>query len=82
MTRSIAISERVRVPVLSVQITEAEPRVSTDDSFLTMADRLAMRWTPIASTSDRIAALEAEVAQLRAALERVCAELGLSPFGQ
>ena len=54
-TRSIVISERVSVPVLSEQITEAEPSVSTDDSFLTIALRLAMRCTPIASTTDRIA---------------------------
>jgi hypothetical protein len=31
ITRSIVISDRVSVPVLSVQITEHEPRVSTDD---------------------------------------------------
>ena len=55
MTRSIVISERVSVPVLSEQMTEAEPSVSTDDSFLTMALRFAMRCTPIASTTDRIA---------------------------
>lgn len=35
-----------------------------------------------AATHDRIAALEAEVAALRATLERVCTELGLSPSGQ
>ena len=35
-----------------------------------------------AATHDRIAALEAEVAALRATLERVCSELGLSPSGQ
>jgi uncharacterized protein YceH (UPF0502 family) len=35
-----------------------------------------------AGNSDRIAALEAEVAALRATLERVCSELGLSPSGQ
>lgn len=35
-----------------------------------------------AATNDRIAALEAEVAALRATLERVCSELGLSPSGQ
>ena len=54
-TRSIVISERVSVPVLSEQITEAEPSVSTDDSFLTMAWCLAMRCTPSASTTDRMA---------------------------
>ena len=55
MIRSIVISERVSVPVLSEQMTEAEPSVSTDESFLTTALRLAMRCTPSASTSDRIA---------------------------
>ena len=35
-----------------------------------------------AAINDRIAALEAEVAALRATLERVCSELGLSPSGQ
>jgi uncharacterized protein YceH (UPF0502 family) len=35
-----------------------------------------------AAIHDRIAALEAEVAALRATLERVCSELGLSPSGQ
>ena len=55
ITRSIVISERVSVPVLSEQMTEAEPSVSTDDSFLTIALRFAIRCTPIASTTDRIA---------------------------
>ncbi len=54
-TRWMVISERVRVPVLSVQITEAEPSVSTDDRRFTTARRLAMRCTPSASTTDRIA---------------------------
>ena len=54
-TRSIVISARVSVPVLSVQITEAAPSVSTDDRFLTMALCFAMRCTPMASTTDRIA---------------------------
>ena len=55
MPRSIVISERVKVPVLSVQITDAEPRVSTDASFFTIALRWAMRCTPMASTSERMA---------------------------
>ena len=55
ITRSIVISERVSVPVLSEQITEAEPSVSTDDRFLTIAWCRAMRCTPSASTTDRIA---------------------------
>ena len=55
ITRSMVISERVSVPVLSEQMTEAEPSVSTDESFLTMALRFAIRCTPIASTTDRIA---------------------------
>lgn len=38
--------------------------------------------TGAAGANDRIAALEAEVAALRATLERVCSELGLSPSGQ
>ena len=36
-TSWIVISERVSVPVLSEQMTEAEPRVSTLVSFLTTA---------------------------------------------
>ena len=36
----------VRVPVLSVQITVVQPRVSTDDSRRTSAFRAAMRCTP------------------------------------
>ena len=39
----------VSVPVLSVQITVVEPSVSTADSRLTSAPRLASRRTPIAS---------------------------------
>ena len=54
-TRSIVISFFVSVPVLSEQITDAEPSVSTDDSFFTIACRRAMRCTPSASTTDRIA---------------------------
>ena len=45
-TRWMVISFLVRVPVLSEQMTEAEPRVSSDDSFLTMARWRAMRCTP------------------------------------
>src|SRR5690625_913346 len=54
-TRRRVISLRVRVPVLSVQITEADPSVSTEPSFLTTAPRRANRCTPMASTRDRIA---------------------------
>ena len=54
-TRWMVISERVSVPVLSEQITLAEPSVSTDDRFFTIALRRAMRCTPIANTTDRIA---------------------------
>ncbi len=36
----------VRVPVLSEQITDVHPRVSTDCSFLTMAFFLAIRRVP------------------------------------
>ncbi len=49
------ISLRVRVPVLSEQTTDADPSVSTEDSFLTMPCSRAMRWTPNASTTDRMA---------------------------
>ena len=41
----------VIVPVLSVQITVHDPRVSTEDSRLTRALRAAIRCTPIASAS-------------------------------
>jgi len=51
----MVISLRVRVPVLSVQITDADPSASTELSFFTMAWRVAIRCTPIASTTDRIA---------------------------
>ncbi|MNP18855.1 hypothetical protein D3C76_1113540 [compost metagenome] len=51
----MVISERVSVPVLSVQITDAAPRVSTDDRRLMMALLRAMRSMPKASTSDRMA---------------------------
>ena len=40
----------VRVPVLSEQITEAQPRVSTAGRRLMMALRRAIRPTPTAST--------------------------------
>ena len=55
MMRWMVISDRVRVPVLSEAITEAEPRVSTEERFLTMALRPAIRWTPIASTTESTA---------------------------
>ena len=51
----MVISDLVSVPVLSEQITDAEPRVSTDESFLTIAFSLAMRCTPSASTTDKMA---------------------------
>ena len=54
-TFRMVISFLVSVPVLSEQTTEAEPRVSTDDSRLTIARRRAMRCTPSASTTDRTA---------------------------
>ncbi len=54
--RSTVISLRVNVPVLSEQITDAEPSVSTEWSFLTIAWCIAMRCTPKASTTVRIAA--------------------------
>ena len=42
------ISLRVRVPVLSVQMTDVAPSVSTAGSLRITALRPAMRWTPIA----------------------------------
>ena len=48
---AMVISLRVSVPVLSEQITDAEPSVSTECSFFTTALRWAMRCTPIASTT-------------------------------
>ena len=41
----------VRVPVLSVQITVVEPRVSTSGSLLMMAFFFAMAWVPKARAS-------------------------------
>jgi hypothetical protein len=43
------ISLRVRVPVLSEQMTETEPRVSTAGRRRMIAWRAAIRRTPIAS---------------------------------
>ena len=54
-TFSIVISFFVSVPVLSEQITDAEPSVSTDESFFTIARRRAIRCTPSASTTDSTA---------------------------
>ena len=47
-TACTVISLRVRVPVLSEQITVTEPSVSTAGSRRTMALRAAMRCTPMA----------------------------------
>ena len=49
-TSTTVIRFWVRVPVLSEQITPAQPRVSTAGRRLTMAPRLTIRWTPSAST--------------------------------
>ena len=54
-TFSIVISFFVSVPVLSEQITDAEPSVSTDESLFTIARRRAIRCTPSASTTDSTA---------------------------
>ena len=54
-TRTMVISFLVSVPVLSEQMTDVDPSVSTDDSFFTIARRAAIRCTPSASTTDRIA---------------------------
>ena len=45
------ISFFVSVPVLSVQMTVAEPSVSTAASVRTIAFRFAMRWVPSESTT-------------------------------
>jgi len=45
-TARTVISFLVRVPVLSEQMTEAEPSVSTAGSLRIKAFRLTMRWTP------------------------------------
>ena len=45
----------VKVPVLSEHTTDADPSVSTDDSRLTIACRRAIRCTPRASTTERMA---------------------------
>ena len=49
-TSKTAIWFLVSVPVLSEQMTDAQPRVSTAGRHLMMALRLAMRPTPMAST--------------------------------
>ncbi len=48
------ISLVVRVPVLSVQITVAAPRVSTAESLFTRAFLRAMRCTPMARDKVRV----------------------------
>ena len=53
--RTMVISFLVSVPVLSEQMTEVDPSVSTDDSFFTIARWAAIRCTPSASTTDKIA---------------------------
>ena len=54
-TRSTVISLRVRVPVLSEQITVTAPSASTAGRRRTMAWRAAMRCTPIARVMVMIA---------------------------
>ncbi len=54
-TDTTAISLRVKVPVLSLHIVETEPIVSIAGKRRTMAARLAMICTPIASVTVRIA---------------------------
>jgi hypothetical protein len=54
-TVTIVISFRVSVPVLSEQMAEAEPSVSTDDSRLTIAFFLAICWAPSARTTESTA---------------------------
>ena len=47
-TEATIISLRVNVPVLSVQMTETDPRVSIVGKCRTIALRRAMAFTPIA----------------------------------
>ena len=54
-TFSTVISFFVSVPVLSEQMTDADPSVSTEDSFCTIARCRAIRCTPSASTTDSTA---------------------------
>ena len=61
-TSTTVILFMVRVPVLSEQMTEAQPRVSTAGSFLMMALRLTMRCTPRASTMVTTAASPSGIA--------------------
>lgn len=49
------ISACVSVPVLSVHTTVVEPSASTASSFLTNARRRAIRRTPIARDTERVA---------------------------
>ena len=51
----IVIWFSVSVPVLSEHTTDADPSVSTDDRRLTIALRRAIRCTPSARTTERIA---------------------------
>ncbi|EXU64104.1 hypothetical protein Z951_32465 [Streptomyces sp. PRh5] len=54
-TWATVISARVSVPVLSVHTTLVDPSVSTASSCLMSACRRAMRRTPMASETDKVA---------------------------
>ena len=54
-TEATVISFLVKVPVLSEQMIETEPRASIAGSRRTIAWRRAMPWTPIARVTVRIA---------------------------
>ncbi len=70
MARAPGAREQRWAHLLCGPVDANQPHVSTASSAATN------------QTTERIERLEGEVAQLRLTVERLCAELGLSPFGQ
>jgi uncharacterized protein YceH (UPF0502 family) len=70
LARAPGAREQRWAHLLCGPVDATQPHVSTAGSAATN------------QTTERIERLEGEVAQLRLTVERLCAELGLSPFGQ
>ncbi len=69
----------VRVPVLSVQMTEVDPRVSTADRRLTRAPRLAMSRTPTARASVIVGSSPSGTLATSRAMAKLAAAASVSP---
>ena len=69
----------VSVPVLSVQITAVEPRVSTADSRLTRAPRRAISRTPTASASVMVGSRPSGTLATSSPMAKLAAAAMLSP---